>query len=143
LDGYFCTKEFGIMNAIRDIETLDDIKLLVDTFYTRVQGDELIGGIFLGAIKDWPLHLDKMYRFWQTVLLEQHTYSGAPFAPHARLPIGKPHFERWLSLFKQTVEEYFSGPKASEALWRAGKMAEMFQHKLAYFQAQDGRQSLI
>ncbi len=131
------------MSTGADIETLDDIKLLVDTFYANVQKDELIGGIFMGAIKDWPHHLEKMYRFWQTVLLEQHTYNGSPFPPHAQLPIGAAHFERWLQLFKATIDELFTGSKSEEALWRAGKMAEMFQHKIAYFQAQEGRRPLV
>lgn len=131
------------MSTRADIETLDDIKLLVDTFYANVQKDELIGGIFMGAIKDWPHHLEKMYRFWQTVLLEQHTYNGSPFPPHAQLPIGAAHFERWLQLFKTTIEALFTGTKSEEALWRAGKMAEMFQHKIAYFQAQEGRRPLV
>lgn len=131
------------MSTGADIETLNDIKLLVDTFYANVQKDELIGGIFMGAIKDWPHHLEKMYRFWQTVLLEQHTYNGSPFPPHAQLPIGAAHFERWLQLFKATIDELFTGSKSEETLWRAGKMAEMFQHKIAYFQAQEGRRPLV
>ena len=64
------------MNTIEkhDIGTLDDIKLLVDTFYGKIRENELLGPIFNGILKDrWPAHLEKMYRFWQTVLLEQHT----------------------------------------------------------------------
>ena len=115
------------------ILSLDDIKLLVDTFYQRIQSDELLGPIFNELIKDnWPIHLDKMYRFWQTVLLDEYTYNGRPFPPHAKLPVGPEHFMQWLALFTQTVDELFTGDKATEAKWRAGKMAEMFQHKIAY-----------
>lgn len=117
-----------------DITTLSDIQFLVNTFYERVREDELIGPIFDRVVQDrWPEHLEKMYRFWQTVLLEEHTYSGSPFAPHIRLPIEKRHFDRWLSLFSETVEENFSGDKAQEAQWRAEKMAQMFQFKIDYF----------
>ncbi|RYD86800.1 MAG: group III truncated hemoglobin [Sphingobacteriales bacterium] len=115
------------------ILTLDDVKLLVDTFYQRIQADALLGPIFNERIKDnWPVHLDKMYRFWQTVLLEEYTYNGRPFPPHAQLPVSAEHFNRWLTLFTQTVDELFMGDKVTEAKWRAGKMAEMFQHKIAY-----------
>jgi hemoglobin len=31
------------------------------------------------------------------------------------------------------VDELFTGDKATEAKWRAEKMAEMFSHKIAYF----------
>ena len=124
------------MNMIerKEIQTIEDIKLLVDSFYDKVRKADLIGGIFNGVIKDqWPKHLDKMYRFWQTVLLSDHTYYGSPFKPHAELPVSKAHFDQWLTLFRETVDENFIGEKADEAKWRAEKMAEMFQYKIEYF----------
>lgn len=108
--------------------------MLVDSFYAKVREDDLLGDIFNNVIQNrWSEHLAKMYRFWQTVLLEEHTYYGSPFPPHANLPIEKKHFDRWMKLFCETLDEYFTGTKAEEAKWRAEKMAEMFQHKLAYF----------
>lgn len=118
----------------QEITTIDDIKLLVNSFYDKVRSDALLGHIFDCVIKDrWPTHLEKMYRFWQTVLLEEHTYHGAPFPPHAVLPVDKEHFTRWMELFTQTVEEHFTGGKATEAKWRAGKMAEMFLYKIEHY----------
>lgn len=116
------------------ILTINDIQQLVDAFYEKVREDELLGPIFNRVIEDrWPEHLEKMYRFWQTVLLNEHTYHGSPFPPHAHLPIEKKHFEHWLHLFYSTVNEHFTGEKATEALWRAEKMAQMFQFKIDYF----------
>ncbi|RFZ85388.1 group III truncated hemoglobin [Mucilaginibacter terrenus] len=121
------------METRHEIAGLDDIRLLVDTFYQRIQADELLGPIFNERIQDrWPIHLEKMYRFWQTVLLEEYTYGGRPFPPHAQLPVDHEHFATWLALFTATVDELFTGAKADEAKWRAGKMAEMFEHKIAY-----------
>ena len=118
----------------KDILSIDDVKLLVNTFYDKVREDYLIGPIFNERIQDrWPQHLAKMYTFWQTVLLGEHTYYGTPFPPHAQLPVEKEHFERWLSLFSQTLDELFSGEIAKEAMWRANKMSEMFQYKIAHF----------
>jgi hemoglobin len=117
-----------------DILALDDVKLLVDTFYDKVREDQLIGPIFNERIQNrWPEHLAKMYTFWQTVLLGEHTYYGSPFPPHAQLPVEKEHFERWLSLFSQTLHELFSGEIADEAMWRANKMAVMFQYKIEHY----------
>lgn len=117
-----------------EILTINDIQQLVDAFYEKVREDELLGPIFNRVIEDrWPEHLEKMYRFWQTVLLNEHTYHGSPFPPHAHLPIEKKHFEHWLHLFYSTVNEHFTGEKATEALWRAEKMAQMFQFKIDYF----------
>lgn len=121
------------MAAPTEILTLGDIKSLVDTFYDRIRTDELLAPIFNERIQDkWPVHLEKMYRFWQTVLLEEHTYFGSPFMPHAQLPVDHEHFAAWLALFTKTVDELFTGTKADEAKWRAGKMAELFEAKISH-----------
>ena len=73
-----------------------------------------------------------MYRFWQTVLLDEHTYFGAPFPPHANLQVEHFHFEKWLELFHKTVDELFIGEKAEEAKWRGNRMAEMFELKIEH-----------
>src|SRR3954463_4045406 len=81
----------------KDVVDLDDVKLLVNTFYGKVRTDETLSNIFNERIGDrWPEHLEKMYRFWQTVLLEEHTYFGTPFPPHANLPVHQFHFEKWV-----------------------------------------------
>lgn len=121
-----------------DIENIDDIKILVNTFYGEIRNDELLGSIFNNVIQErWPEHLEKMYRFWQTVLLEDHTYFGSPFYPHAKLPIAKEHFERWLSIWHKTVNANFAGKKADEAKWRGDKMAQLFQSKIDYLRNND------
>lgn len=108
---------------------------MVDSFYAKVREDDLLGDIFNNVIEErWPEHLEKMYRFWQTVLLSEHTYYGSPFSPHAQLPVSKKHFDRWKQLFMATVDDYFIGEKADEAKWRAERMAEMFQMKIKYYQ---------
>lgn len=123
-----------MLQTKKDITTLDDIKLLVDSFYGKIRIDLLLGGIFNGVIKDrWPEHLEKMYTFWQTVLLEEHTYYGSPFLPHAKLPVDAEHFERWLMLFNETVDTFFEGDKATKAKWQGQRMAEMFLSKITYY----------
>lgn len=110
-----------------DITTPEHIRQMVDTFYDKVRVDPLLGGIFNGVIGDrWPAHLAKMYRFWGTVLINEGSYTGAPFRPHATMPLEQKHFDRWLSLFHGTVEELFTGPVADLAHMNAVRMAEMF-----------------
>ena len=54
---------------MKDIETIEDIKKLVDNFYDKVAKDEVIGHFFTEIAKvDWDIHLPKMYRFWETFL---------------------------------------------------------------------------
>lgn len=122
------------MHSQKDILNLEDIKVLVDSFYEKVRKDELLSPIFNGIIQDsWPHHLEKMYTFWQTVLLKEHTYFGSPFVPHAKLPVEQEHFDKWMVLFYATIDEQFAGEKANEAKWRAEKMAEMFHTKIQYY----------
>lgn len=98
----------------KDITTLADIRLLVDSFYSEVREDPLIGPIFNGVIGDhWPMHLEKMYRFWQTVLLGEHTYHRTPFPPHAQLPVDQLHFDTWLELWHGTIDRFFTGEVAT------------------------------
>ncbi len=119
----------------KEIETLDDVKLLVDEFYGLVQKDELIGPIFNKILDGrWPEHLEKMYRFWQTILLQEHTYRGYPFHPHAQLPVAHHHFERWIELFFATLDKYFEGQNVYVAKRQADKMAQMFEMRITYLQ---------
>ena len=111
-----------------DIKEKEDLVVLVDSFYAKVRADELLGPVF--SHLDWPKHLPVMYNFWSSMMLGDRSYSGNPFQSHVRLPIGKEHFNQWLTLFKQTVDEHFHGEKASEIKMRAESIAGIFQHKL-------------
>lgn len=127
-----------------DITHRGSVELLVNEFYSAIREDELLGPIFNGIIGDrWPEHLGKMYSFWETVLLGNHTYSGAPFMPHARLPLEQKHFDRWLALFDQTVDGHFEGVVADDAKARAAKMAVMFLSKIEYLRANDQFRPLV
>jgi hemoglobin len=118
----------------QDIQTLDDIKLMVNTFYGRIQKNEVLGPIFEEKLDGrWEQHLEKMYRFWQTILFNEHTYSGAPFPPHARMPIDESHFIIWVQNWTGTVDDFFLGPIADEAKRRGTLMAAIFNSKLEYF----------
>ena len=123
----------------KDIKNITDIKLLVNTFYDKIREDQLLKDIFNNKIEDrWPQHLEKMYTFWQTVLLEEHTYYGSPFIPHAKLPVDLEHFEKWLTLFNTTVNDLFEGEKAERAKWQGQRMAEMFHSKIEYYKNNPG-----
>ena len=118
----------------RDINNIDDIKLMVDTFYGKIQEDEKLKDIFNNKIDDrWTEHLEKMYRFWQTVLLNEHTYFGSPFLPHTKLPVDATHFEQWLHIFYETIDSLFEGEKATKAKWQGQRMAEMFRSKIEFY----------
>lgn len=119
------------MTALRDIETAEDVKTLVDRFYDKVNLDDLLAPIFNDVAKvDWEAHKPQLYRFWETLLLGSGTYHGAPFPKHAVLPVEQAHFERWLTLFVKTVNENFAGAKAEEAKGRALSIADTFARRM-------------
>ena len=113
-----------------DIKGLEDIIPFVDGFYSKVQQDELIGPVFNNVITDWGPHLEKMYKFWNAALFGISGFKGNPFAKHAPLPIETKHFDRWLTLFNETIDSYFEGEMAFVAKKRAGLMATMFLNRL-------------
>src|SRR5690606_31153821 len=54
----------------------DYIASFVDQFYGKIRQDELLGPIFNERIVDWAEHLDRMKRFWRSVLHNSGEFSG-------------------------------------------------------------------
>ena len=118
-------------SSLPDITSEADVKLLVDTFYAKVNHDALLDPIFNGfAHVDWPQHLPKMYAFWSGLLLGTARYQGRPFPKHVPLPIDATHFQRWVVLFQATVNELFAGPVADEVKLRGQAIAQVFEVRL-------------
>jgi hemoglobin len=117
-----------------DIRDKEDIILLVEAFYTQVRKDPLLAPVFQQRIPDaaWPHHLGIMSGFWNSVLFAQNDYHGSPFPKHIGLDIGSAHFDRWIEYFHQTIDLYFTGPKANEAKEKSAKIRELFESKLGW-----------
>jgi hemoglobin len=71
-----------------------------------------------------------MYRFWESMLFQTGGYQGAPFPKHAVLPVQQARFERWLTLFFETVTQKFSGPKSEQAKGQALCIADTFARRM-------------
>lgn len=119
----------------KDIENIEDIKVLVDSFYEKVNQDELLSPVFniIAKVK-WETHLPRMYQFWEGLLLDKSEYRGQPFDKHALHSdhIHAQHFDRWLKLFEETINEHFEGEKAQLAKTRASSIGAIFQYKLDF-----------
>jgi globin len=117
---------------MQEIKNLDDIKQMVDTFYDKVNKDKELSYIFNDFAKiNWVTHLPIMYSFWSKLLLGEGDYRGNPFQKHIPLPIESHHFDRWVELFKQNIDEQFIGEIAEEAKLRAENIAYVFDNKLS------------
>ena len=106
------------------------ISLLVDEFYRRIRADETLGPIFEEALGDrWDYHLPRMKSFWASVALNAGTYSGQPVPAHKKLnQVQQSHFQTWLALFRQTLEDTAPTPEAVDYFMeRANRIAESLQ----------------
>ncbi|HMR42362.1 MAG TPA: group III truncated hemoglobin [Saprospiraceae bacterium] len=120
---------------MREIRSREDIEFLVDTFYKKVLDDEVIGYIFTEVAKlDWDSHMPVMYDFWETMLLGNMLYKGNPMLKHIALDqkekLTAQHFDRWIQLWRETLENHFTGEKATEAIQRAEMMRQLMQYKI-------------
>jgi hemoglobin len=114
------------MEKRTDIGNEDDVALLVHTFYAKVRADDLLGPIFEPIIKDnWAPHLNRMVDFWSTILLYTRKYKDDPMPKHLQLPVEQRHFDRWLSLFNETLDALFAGEVAENAKLRAASIARI------------------
>ena len=120
---------------MKDIETIEDIQKLVNSFYQKVEKDETIGFFFndIGKV-NWSLHLPKMYNFWETLLFGNSVYKGNPMSKHFPInhikSIQKHHFDHWLKLWTNTVNEHFSGETANLAIYKAKNIANLMAYKM-------------
>lgn len=105
---------------------------MVNGFYAKVQRDEVLSPVFAAKIpaEAWPAHLQRLYAFWNAILFSERGFDGNPMQKHLQLPVGEEHFDRWLALFDQTVDENFYGPKADEAKQRAASIAAIMRFKI-------------
>jgi hemoglobin len=120
---------------VRDIDSRADCERLVRAFYGRALVDPMIGWIFVDVAKlDLETHVPRIAAFWETILLGAQSYSGSAFAPHAALheQIGlrSGQFQRWLALWRETVDELFAGEVAELAKAHAVRVAAAFQRRL-------------
>ena len=123
------------MSEKPDITGRPEIESLVNRFYEKVRADDLIGPVFNDIAKvDWDTHLPRLYAFWQTVLFGDGGFRGSPLGIHFKL-VGEtamdwPRFERWLSLFEETVDELFAGEKADHIKRIANDMAHVIYSRI-------------
>ena len=120
---------------MNDINSRDDIELLVRSFYSKVRKNETLGYIFDDVVKiDWDHHIPILVDFWETILLDANSYQRNAMAKHfkvnQKIKLESLHFNTWLSLFDATVDEHFQGAKANLAKQRAHSIAQIMQLKM-------------
>lgn len=122
---------------LTDIENRQDIDNLMWSFYDRMMVDPVIGYIFTHYAKlDLTSHLPIIADFWETVLFQKPVYKRGSkamdvhFELNRKVQLRKQHFTRWLYLFHQTIDELYSGTKATLAKERSVSIAKLMQNRL-------------
>jgi hemoglobin len=118
-----------------DIETREDIILLMESFYKKLLADERIAYIFTDVARINILtHIPVLADFWEMVLFQKGTYQKNVMQIHKDLsekwPITKDHFNTWLVHFNDTVDELFEGPNSILAKQRAMSIATLMEIKM-------------
>jgi hemoglobin len=126
-----------------DITTRDDCERLVRAFYTRAMSDPILGFIFVDVAKlDLESHVPTITDFWETILLGAPRYRGGAFRPHAELnakvKLRAGHFERWLQIWRTTVDELFTGERADLAKSHADRVGRAFYLRIEAINAAGG-----
>ncbi len=119
----------------RDLDTSEEIAEMVRRFYADVAMDALLGPMFDDVAQvDWTEHRAKLTAFWCRALLGQQGYAGNPFRAHARVhakqAFTSAHFERWLLLFRETLELGWTGPNVARARALADNVARVHGEQL-------------
>jgi hemoglobin len=119
----------------KDIQTREDLLLLLTDFYKKLLADDSISYLFTEVAKiDLDHHLPVLVDFWDSVLFQSDTYHKNAMQPHLSLhqqsPLKDNHFETWLRYFKATTDELFEGEKAFQIKEKATSIATVMRIKI-------------
>lgn len=123
------------MEVKHDIQSRDDVTKLVTAFYAKAVPDAVIGHFFTEVVKlSWEKHIPLIVEFWSGILLGEGSYRANVMEVHQKIDrlekLEQQHFDRWLQLWAQTVNELFAGPKAEEAIQRSQSIAQIMLYRL-------------
>lgn len=123
---------------MNDIESREDILLIMRKFYSKLLSDESISFYFT-KITNIDQHLEHHFEilatFWEQSLFMKGGYFNNMFQIHKDLndkhSFKKEHYETWLKHFNTTVDSLFQGKNAEQMKTNALSMATVMQFKFS------------
>lgn len=111
-----------------DLDSRENIKTFIELFYDKVLADELLAHIFTDVAGiDVNVHIPIIRSYWEKLLLGEDVYKRHTMNIHrdlhAKFPLTKVEFDRWLSLFIATAREHYAGEKTERAIQVATSIA--------------------
>ncbi len=121
----------------QDILNREDLLLLMDRFYSKAMTDQSIGHYFTEVVQlNLQKHIPVITDFWETILFATGKYFGNTMKVHEDLheksPFKSEHFNRWMAMFKETVDENFQGNNAEKIKQRAISIATVMNIKMVH-----------
>jgi hemoglobin len=129
-------------DAHADLVDGADVEALLRRFYDRVLVDEVLTEPF-AELRSLGLdaHIPIMRDFWETVLFGAGRYRGSALrvhrVVHQRTPLSAEHFVRWLTVWRDTVDQMYRGPAAERAKLQAGRIAWAMHRRLTGVDARE------
>jgi hemoglobin len=120
---------------MRDIQTREDLHLLMSEFYKKLLADSKISFVFTEVAKiDLEPHLLDLVDFWEQILFDTDSYRKNVLQIHQdvnqKLKFSEEHFAIWLKYFNTTIDENFEGQIAENMKTRALSIATVMKIKL-------------
>ncbi len=123
---------------MKDIETREDILLIMRKFYDKLLADNSINFFFIKVTtvdQHLEKHFDILATFWEQSLFLKGGYYNNMFSIHKEVhdkhAFTKEHFATWLHHFHETIDEHFAGKYAEQMKTQALSMATIMQIKFA------------
>ena len=118
-----------------DIQTREDLHLLMREFYKKLLSDSKISFIFTQIAKiDLEPHLLDLVDFWEQILFDRGRYQKNVMHIHLDLnqqsKLSEEHFAIWLHYFNTTIDENFAGKIAENMKTRALSIATVMKIKM-------------
>jgi len=120
---------------MRDIQTREDLHLLMSEFYVKLLADSKISFIFIEVAKiDLTTHLMDLVDFWEQILFDTGSYRKNVLQIHIdlnqKIKLSNEHFAIWLSYLNTTIDENFKGQIAENMKTRAVSIATVMKIKM-------------
>lgn len=121
---------------MKDIQTREDIILIMRKFYDKLLADNSINHFFTKTT-DVSNHLEEHFEtlatFWEQALFLKGGYKNNMFQKHLDIhqksPFNQEHYQTWLQDLHTTIDENFEGENAEQMKTMSQSMATIMQIK--------------
>lgn len=118
-----------------DIQTREDLHLLMSEFYKKLLSNDKISFIFTDVAKiDLAPHLLDLVDFWEQILFDTGSYRKNVLQIHQdvnqKIKLSEEHFAIWLQYLNATIDENFEGQIAENMKKRALSIATVMKIKM-------------